>query len=554
MEITPTRAMSVTTSADEEPPDIVAVTRPTSLEAAARLRLELEGVGRIDIAGGSRDARRHAARLRTEWRDATAALFERLQVGNLDEVLAKCRAGEETGAEADRLAGEAAQAMREVGALAPDPAVVSELEREQRRLEHKVASDLGERDPEAFVRRCAAGEETDPAVLEERLDSLRRDRERRTAEAAALQQQVAREEGIVETRQRELDGQEVELEANRTALADSWEPVLQRAATELAALDDGDRDLRKQLTALQSDAGDELERARTALGIAEERLEDATSRSAACRRQVEETRQGRDRLAGEVEARTQLVASEDLAAAQARLDELQTAFAKLPAPEAPVDERDRRPAEETVRSLTAECSARQAELQQAEGALQQVGGHYLQEQLAQADEAVKAIDRREGDVEVEYGAWKLLLETLREAEAEDAVHLGKALVEPVSRRVAELTDGAYGAVAIAPSLSTRSIEVAGSGRQLARFSVGMRDQLATVLRLTIAEKLGSTVVLDDQLVHSDPARMKWLYGFLVECARKFQILVLTCHPEHYELGDGTPFRSIDLAERIERTR
>ena len=219
-----------------------------------------------------------------------------------------------------------------------------------------------------------------------------------------------------------------------------------------------------------------------------------------------------------------------------------------------VTERDREQAGEAVRLLADECNARQAELQKAEGALQQVGGHSVQEQLEQADEAVKAIDRREGEVEIEYGAWKLLLETLREAEAEDAVHLGKALVEPVSRRVSELTGGAYGAVSIAPTLSTEHIEAAGSKRELSRLSVGTRDQLATVLRLTIAEKLGSTVVLDDQLVQSDPSRMRWLYEFMVQCAREFQILVLTCHPDRYDPADGPTVRSIDLTKHVERTR
>ena len=75
--------------------------------------------------------------------------------------------------------------------------------------------------------------------------------------------------------------------------------------------------------------------------------------------------------------------------------------------------------------------------------------------------------------------------------------------EAVSRRVTELTDGAYGEVSIAPTLATENIEAAGSKRDLSRLSAGTLDQLATVLRLTIAEKLGSTVVLDDQLVQSD---------------------------------------------------
>ena len=245
---------------------------------------------------------------------------------------------------------------------------------------------------------------------------------------------------------------------------------------------------------------------------------------------------------------------EDPAAAHAHLEALHAKFAELPVPEMEVTERDREQAGEAVGLSTEECNAGHAALQQAEGALQQVGGHSVQEQLEQADEAVKAIDRREGEIEIEYGAWKLLLDTLRDAEDEDAVHLGKALVEPVSRRVSELTGGAYGEVSIAPTLSTQNIEAAGSKRELSRLSVGTRDQLATVLRLTIAEKLGSTVVLDDQLVQSDASRMRWLYEFMLQCAKEFQILVLTCHPEQYDPADGYTLRSIDLTELIERTR
>ena len=42
--------------------------------------------------------------------------------------------------------------------------------------------------------------------------------------------------------------------------------------------------------------------------------------------------------------------------------------------------------------------------------------------------------------------------------------------------------------------------------------------------------------------------------FMRECAKEFQILVLTCHPEHYRPPDGRPLRSIDLSRRVERTR
>lgn len=554
VEITPIRPLSVTTRADEGPPRTVDLTRPVSVEAAARLRLELEGVGQIEIQGGRRDARQRASRLRTEWADATSGLFQRLAADSLEEVVAKCRAGEKTLSEAADLAREAEQESGKAATLAGDPATIAERRRELQRLERQLGSILGERDLEEFVRRCATGDGADPATLEEQLESIRADRDRRTERIAGRQRHVSRAEGGIESRQQELDKQEAALEENRNALDDPWESALAHAETELETLSIEDRNLEKEFEALEAGASNEIEQARTSAREGAQRLAVAKSRGATCSETLEAARAARDRLAGRVDERAALVRSEDLGAAHAHVKALHAKFAELPVPEMEVTERDREQAAEAVRKLTEECNAGHAELQQAEGALQQVGGHSVQEQLAQADEAVKAIDRREGEIEIEYGAWKLLLETLREAEAEDAVHLGKALVEPVSRRVSELTGGTYGEVSIAPTLSTRHIEAAGSERELSRLSVGTRDQIATVLRLTIAEKLGSTVVLDDQLVQSDASRMRWLYEFMRECATELQILVLTCHPEQYDTEDGHPMRSIDLTEHIKRTR
>ena len=581
VEISPTGPLSFTARTDDgEPGPAATVTELTLLEAASRLSLELEDVGRITIRGGSRDARGHAERLRTEWSDATAALFQRLAVGHLEEALEKCRAGERRLAEAVDLERAAEQAGGKAAALAGDAVAVAEREREVERLECRLAADLGERDLEAFVRECAPGAGGGQALvqeLEERRAAIARERERRDARTAELRQQVSRDGGIIEAWQNELTAQEDGLAERRQALADSWqtaraaaEPrrpaaappaagsvwqtVLAHADAELKALTTSDRDLNEERAALQTVVSDELERTRTAVRQAEEGLASAQSQRGVQVARVESARQVRDRLAGEVEARTALVQQEDLTAARTRLDALRARLERLPAPETTTTVAERERIAQEQGSWTDECAARQAELQKAEGALQQVGGHAIQEQRAQADEAVRAIGRREREVEIEYDAWKLLLEILREAEAEAAAHLGKALVEPVSQRVAELTGGAYGAVEIDPALSTRSIEVAGNQRQLSRLSVGTRDQVATVLRLTIAEKLGSTVVLDDQMVQSDASRMRWLRAFMTDCAREIQILVLTCHPEHYQVAAGSPLHAIDLAEHLERTR
>lgn len=554
VEITPVRPLSLMTRADDGPPRTDDLTGPVSLEAAARLRLELEGVGQIDVQGGNRDSRRRAARLRTEWANATNGLFQRLAVDTLKEVIAKCRAGEKTLSDAADLAREAEQESGEAAALAGDPASIAERRRELQRFERQLGSSLGDRDLEEFVRQCASGDGADPAALDRKLESLRADRDRRTERIADLQRQVSRAEGSIESSRQELDKQEAALAEKRKALDDRWESALPRAEAELETLREEDRNLGKELETLDTGASGEIEQARTSARERAQRLAVAESRSTRWRETLESAREARDRLAGRVEERAVLVQREDLAAAHAHIEALQARFAELPVPEMGVTERDREQAAEAVRQLTEQCDAGRAELQKAEGALQQVGGHSVQEQLEQAEEAVKAIDRREGEIEIEYGAWKLLLETLREAEAEDAVHLGKALVEPVSRRVSELTGGAYGEVSIAPTLATENIEAAGSKRDLSRLSAGTLDQLATVLRLTIAEKLGSTVVLDDQLVQSDASRMNWLYAFMRECAKEFQILVLTCHPDQYDPADGRTAHSIDLTEHIERTR
>ena len=481
-------------------------------------------------------------------------MFQRLQVDNLEQLIAQCRAGERELAAADALVREADQEHQQAAALIQDDEFIAERRRELQRLERQVRDDLGEHDLEEFVRRCASGDEADTASLEQQLASLRAARERGTGRIAELQQQVSRAEGSIESGQQELATREAAFAERREALADPWKSVLARAEAELEALGSEDRGLAKELEALETGASNEVEQARTSVRQGEQRLAVARSRSTNCSERVESAREKRDRLAGTVDERAAAVRREDLAAARAHLQALRAGFAQLPVPEMEVTAQEREQAVDAVRRFTEECGGADAELQKAEGALQQVGGHTVQEQLAQANEAVTAVDRREGEIEVEYGAWKLLLETLREAEAEDAVHLGKALVGPVSRRVSELTGGSYGEVTIAPTLSTQYIEAAGSERDLSRLSVGTRDQLATVLRLTIAEKLGSTVVLDDQLVQSDASRMRWLYEFMQQCAKEFQILVLTCHPDHYDPADGHKVRSIDLTNHIERTR
>jgi uncharacterized protein YhaN len=95
-------------------------------------------------------------------------------------------------------------------------------------------------------------------------------------------------------------------------------------------------------------------------------------------------------------------------------------------------------------------------------------------------------------------------------------------------------------------------------------SVGTRDQLAALIRLTIADQLKSTIVLDDHLVHSDPDRLLWFRSVLQRTAVNTQVIVLTCRAQDYlsvdELAGGAPFhdaaagtiRAINVARALTR--
>jgi hypothetical protein len=64
-------------------------------------------------------------------------------------------------------------------------------------------------------------------------------------------------------------------------------------------------------------------------------------------------------------------------------------------------------------------------------------------------------------------------------------------------------------------------------------SVGTREQLSTLYRLSLAEYLQTALVLDDQLVQSDESRMDWFRALLKEKTRSFQVIVFTCRPRDY---------------------
>nr|MBA3541425.1 hypothetical protein [Deltaproteobacteria bacterium] len=170
------------------------------------------------------------------------------------------------------------------------------------------------------------------------------------------------------------------------------------------------------------------------------------------------------------------------------------------------------------------------EVARARGALEQVGGAIVRERQVELDQAIHRAEQREHQIEVEYDAWKLLVETLRESESTQGTHLGRVLAAPISKRFHELTGGRYGDFELGAHLEAGGLHAAGETRAISALSAGTQDQLATLLRLCIAEQIHSSIVLDDHLSQSDPDKVGWFNKVLRAAGSQIQIILITCRP------------------------
>jgi AAA domain len=289
-----------------------------------------------------------------------------------------------------------------------------------------------------------------------------------------------------------------------------------------------------------------------------DRLDAATERERTARLQVDRLR------AEDTRVRVEL-ASIDTVATVSRIAALKHELETLP----PARDRYSPEHKGAVESRLVELTTQQDDLdraiERARGGLEKVGGAVVREQAREIEIAIDAARAEHRKVEVEFGAWKMLVEALRASEATEAQHLGRTLAAPVSDRFRKLTGGRYGAVELDAQLTAQGLHVAGQLREISALSAGTQDQLATLLRLCIAEQVKSSIVLDDHLSQSDARRVAWFNDALRTAATGVQIIVITCRPgellppdefpaedERMRIASGGLTRAIALERSIRR--
>jgi recombinational DNA repair ATPase RecF len=588
------RDVRLRVDADAERP-VVAGPQPIRQRAKGRVVARIEGGIELSATAGDPALRGELEALERRWAVVAVPLLQAWGVPGVAELAERLeaeRAREREAAECLREAASAEARAHEKRELAAD------LEQHERRAEQRLlaldGADLsalearlaalaaspapGEKSPAAKARAATQPAPKRPAEkptsdgFSERAPSA-------SAASRGLEALLARRRGELEAlrvqQQAELaersaarvrvltraSGLEEAFAAARSRLAEAWAAhagpagtvpsaadlerqlaATARTSAEAAAeLEHWDRQLAAQNAAVQR----ERERAARALSEARERYDVAQTASLTSRERLLT-------LEAQLSERRQRLDPAAESAARDELEQARAARASLgPAPELAPER-----LAESQRELAAARAERErvlAELRRAEGALGHIGGDVVAMRERETREALERARALELDQEREYDAYRLLVDQLREAENEQGAHLGRALEAPVSERFARLTEGRYRQVGIDGALGLQGIAVAGRQRSYSELSEGTQEQLATILRLCVAEHLETALVLDDHLAQTHRERAEWFRKTLREAAARIQIVVLTARPEDYlaasELCNGAPCKDI-AADRV----
>jgi hypothetical protein len=544
--ITPHAVLDMRIKRDRSRADATSTAVPMEIDANTAVDVEISGVASVRVRGGRRGAQKAAEALEERWTREVAPQLAAANVGDLDALAAAVSEADRL--DADLKAGDAALESLRSQMAALDGCAATLLKATERAAASRAL--LGDTPLETLAADLAALG-TDPlTTLRKRRQQLSNDLHtaRTTASESSTAHAVATERG--RHSRATLDAA---LAARDAAVADlPGDPAsaLAAAQTALAAAIKEQQQIATELAAVEHTIAAQQARIETALRDARTAVEQARARIELA--QAAKTRAIADHAlqAGRLGALQTQRDAEDLSSAENRLQEATASLAALPIPErakAALDEIER-------------------DIQRTHGALEQVGGAVARDRLRDVTEAFEAAERREREIEADYEAWSLLLEQMKEADAAQASSLGQVFAPAVADRFETLTQQRYENVKLTAQLGTEGVVVGGAVRSTERISVGTREQLATLYRLSMAEYLSTAVVLDDQLVQSDLTRMDWFRALLAEKARLFQIVVFTCRPGDYLAAnamaakgkvvhkdtDGGLVRAIDLGRAVRR--
>jgi len=195
-------------------------------------------------------------------------------------------------------------------------------------------------------------------------------------------------------------------------------------------------------------------------------------------------------------------------------------------------------------------------LNQLEGRMQELTAQAPYTELAKVEEEIAGIKDRISQQQLQLDAIRLLHTVLQEEKQQ----MLDAVIDPVRRRATRTLQRIAGRrfreIEFDESLLPKGIAPRAQDVpvELDEISGGEREQVYFAVRLALAEVAfpneRQLLVLDDVFTYTDTVRLARVATILDEAAERFQILLLTCHPERYHgVADGKLFDLEALTSR-----
>lgn len=198
-------------------------------------------------------------------------------------------------------------------------------------------------------------------------------------------------------------------------------------------------------------------------------------------------------------------------------------------------QRQRRQLEDGVRETRAQLAA--------------LGADGLDEKLARVRAEAAGLEQQLLSHQRREAALLLLRDTLVQRQQEST----RQLYTPLRKRLMHYLQLLFPAQALDMDIDALRPAVMHRGGQaldLDQYSHGTREQLGVLARFAYADLLAQAnqptlLMLDDALVHSDAGRREQMQRILFDAASRHQVLLFTCHPEHWR--DAGAAAMVDVA-------
>ena len=184
--------------------------------------------------------------------------------------------------------------------------------------------------------------------------------------------------------------------------------------------------------------------------------------------------------------------------------------------------------------------------------LRTVGQQGLGEQVEQKRREREVARQELERLALDAKAWKLLRDTLREAERKAR----ETFLAPVRERLQPYLERLFPSTNLLldeDGLEIKSLRRGTVDEPFTSLSIGAREQIAVLARLALADLLREkgrpvALILDDALVNCDDDRFRRMGTALRHAAERVQILILTCHEARYQTLGARTIRLIDCSE------